>query len=581
MRGKLLLFFTIFISLYASVYAQKGVTRVYTDYNGYWTSGVGSISPIKPDNKHNLVGFTWDGNTYSTGVNDALLNSMGVSFSAGLYQAFPVANITLDGRNTNFVALGYKEDGDENQGTYPYATPVKISYILTRGINGLDLGSAITNIPATTDPLLFNFGAIKDPALIGDGVPDILISQVASPGNSNLDVLWFEDINHQRIGNEVTVDMSNTTIVPPVGNWTLDLYSPVSGAISLPAKTDRQIRIWAADASLFGLNQTNFTQPLYLRYKLGGTSDPAFLAFNRKFIEIINANDDEEFTELNTPVNINVLDNDGPAIVIAPGSLAILQQPQNGTATVATVNGERIITYTPKQGFEGTDRFTYQVCNNAAEPTCDDAQVTLTVGSADVSVKKTTTNTNPYIGANITFDLLVKNEGTGTAQGVKLVDLLPSGYTFVSTSNTAFSNGNWSINQLLAGEERRLSITAKINTTGNYTNTATVSSTSIDRVEANNTSAVTPIPTLMTDLSVSKSVNNSTPIVGSNVIFKIEARNLGPSNATGVTVNDLLPEGYTFVSATASVGTYNAASGLWTIGTMASSSTLRSTLPPQ
>ena len=39
-------------------------------------------------------------------------------------------------------------------------------------------------------------------------------------------------------------------------------------------------------------------------------------------------------------------------------------------------------------------------------------------------------------------------------------------------------------------------------------------------------------------------------------------------SATGVTVNDLLPAGLTFVSATPSVGTYNNATGVWTVGTL-------------
>ena len=70
------------------------------------------------------------------------------------------------------------------------------------------------------------------------------------------------------------------------------------------------------------------------------------------------------------------------------------------------------------------------------------------------------------------------------------------------------------------------------------------------------------------DLVVTKTINNTTPLVGNNVIFTITARNDGTSNNNNVTVNDLLPSGYTYVSNTATTGTYNSTTGVWTIGNL-------------
>ena len=70
------------------------------------------------------------------------------------------------------------------------------------------------------------------------------------------------------------------------------------------------------------------------------------------------------------------------------------------------------------------------------------------------------------------------------------------------------------------------------------------------------------------DLVVTKTINNTTPLVGSNVIFTITARNNGTSNNSNVRVNDLLPSGYTYVSNTTSRGTYNSTTGVWTIGNL-------------
>ncbi len=72
------------------------------------------------------------------------------------------------------------------------------------------------------------------------------------------------------------------------------------------------------------------------------------------------------------------------------------------------------------------------------------------------------------------------------------------------------------------------------------------------------------------DLSIVKTVDNSTPAVGDNVVFTLVAHNDGPGAGTDVTVTDKLPAGYTFVSDAAPAGTtYDAATGLWTIGNLA------------
>src|SRR5690606_25786794 len=72
-----------------------------------------------------------------------------------------------------------------------------------------------------------------------------------------------------------------------------------------------------------------------------------------------------------------------------------------------------------------------------------------------------------------------------------------------------------------------------------------------------------------TDLSIVKTVDNYTPFIGSNVVFTLRVTNNGPSDAEGVWVLDELPSGYRFVSANASVGSYNASTGRWVIGDMA------------
>jgi uncharacterized repeat protein (TIGR01451 family) len=82
------------------------------------------------------------------------------------------------------------------------------------------------------------------------------------------------------------------------------------------------------------------------------------------------------------------------------------------------------------------------------------------------------------------------------------------------------------------------------------------------------------------DLRVVKSVNTRNAAIGEDVIFTVTASNNGPSNNTDVTVQDLLPNGYSYVSHTATNGpaTYNTATGLWNIGTLNTGATQTLTL---
>ena len=79
------------------------------------------------------------------------------------------------------------------------------------------------------------------------------------------------------------------------------------------------------------------------------------------------------------------------------------------------------------------------------------------------------------------------------------------------------------------------------------------------------------------DVSVTKTSNKDVYIVGEEAIFTIVVRNVG-SNATNVTVRDILPDSLTFVSAVATQGTYDSSTNIWSVGDMTNGSSKTLTL---
>src|SRR5262249_29251263 len=139
------------------------------------------------------------------------------------------------------------------------------------------------------------------------------------------------------------------------------------------------------------------------------------------------------------------------------------------------------------------------------------------------------------------------------------------------------ATGVWTVGTLANGATATLTVTATVNNVRPLRNAAAADGDQFDPDPDDNTDAVIVWPQFA-DLGIRKSVNNAGPNVGDTVTFTLTVANRGLNTATNVVVNDLLPAGLTFVSATPSQGTYNNVTGIWTVGTLARGATATLTI---
>jgi large repetitive protein len=174
-------------------------------------------------------------------------------------------------------------------------------------------------------------------------------------------------------------------------------------------------------------------------------------------------------------------------------------------------------------------------------------------------------------GTNATFTISIKNDGPSDSNNVNVNDVTPTGLSLIANTGDCITAFPCNLGTIPSGATHTIQATYSV--PANYAganpliNTASVTSSTTDPNLPNTASSSTPIAA-KADLSLSKTVSDSTPNIGSNVTFTITLTNNGPSSVSSATIKDQLPAGLQYVSSTASIGTYDAANGNWTISNL-------------
>ena len=224
----------------------------------------------------------------------------------------------------------------------------------------------------------------------------------------------------------------------------------------------------------------------------------------------------------------------------------------------------------------GQDIFNCVNVTSDEHPEGNTSNTTIHVNIADLEIIKIVNNATPNYGDEITYTITVRNNGPDNSTNIKVSEVLADNFKFISANASKgyydLTNGVWAVGNLTNNETAKLVITVKIVKTGFIQNNVSVNGTGFDPNVTNNNATVNITVPQTADLSVVKIVNVDRVSVGNRITYTIVVKNNGPDTALDVYAVDKLSDALKFVSYKASVGVYDPATGIWTIGNLTNKS---------
>ena len=240
--------------------------------------------------------------------------------------------------------------------------------------------------------------------------------------------------------------------------------------------------------------------------------------------------------------------------------------------------GSKIVVdiYAAILGATGQDIFNCVNVTSDEHPEGNTSNTTIHVNIADLEIIKIVNNATPNYGDEITYTITVRNNGPDNSTNIKVSEVLADNFKFISANASKgyydLTNGVWAVGNLTNNETAKLVITVKIVKTGFIQNNVSVNGTGFDPNVTNNNATVNITVPQTADLSVVKIVNVDRVSVGNRITYTIVVKNNGPDTALDVYAVDKLSDALKFVSYKASVGVYDPATGIWTIGNLTNKS---------
>jgi len=137
------------------------------------------------------------------------------------------------------------------------------------------------------------------------------------------------------------------------------------------------------------------------------------------------------------------------------------------------------------------------------------------------------------------------------------------------------ATGTWAVGTLANGGAATLTLTALVLAPNKAVNMVSVRSVQFDP-DLEDNAASAPVVPPQADVALTKTASPRVVAVGQMMFFTLDVRNIGPDVAFNVVVTDPLPAGLTFLGVSqVTQGTYNAATGQWSVGDLSPGATAR------
>ena len=153
-----------------------------------------------------------------------------------------------------------------------------------------------------------------------------------------------------------------------------------------------------------------------------------------------------------------------------------------------------------------------------------------------------------YLGRNATYAITVSNRGDGAARDTRLMDIVPSGMSFLSASDGGSLVGGrivWDVGTLEQGASRNVSVKMRADRIGTMKNMVTAQAYCAE-ASAEVVTEVKGIPAILLEV-----IDLEDPIeVGANLTYVIEVTNQGSAIGTNISLVCTLPSEQGYVSST-------------------------------
>ena len=199
----------------------------------------------------------------------------------------------------------------------------------------------------------------------------------------------------------------------------------------------------------------------------------------------------------------------------------------------------------------GVIQNTVTVTSTTPDPNPDNNTATIDIpieASADIAVVKVGSPKPVIAGEEITYTITVTNAGPSDALDVTVLDDVAAFLTGAeySIDGGAIWNlwpGDINIATIVAGEVKQILLRGRVNENlvGNLQNTVTVTSTTPDPDPNNNTDTDDTLVEAFADLTLTKVADRGIVNQGESLTYTIQITNQGPSSATNVQVEDIIP----------------------------------------